>query len=154
MAVSLEQLTAVMQQLLAANLQSQQEQLVGVLKAFDKHTRERDDHKVDGLHERRFRELGMFDGKDEEWKEWALRFRAIVKELDVNIYDALKWAEEQPDDIDVDEIVDKFGEDDAVKYTTAIYNRLIHHLRGPPLMMHQAVADENGLETWRGLSKR
>ena len=153
MAISLEQLSAVIQQVLNANLQAQQEQLVSVLKAFDQHTKERDSSK-DGLSERRFRELGTFDGKDDDWKEWALRFRAIVKEVDVNVYDAMKWAEEQPDEITEDELSDKFGEDDAVKYATSVYNRLIHHLRGPPLMLHQAVMNENGLETWRVLSKR
>ena len=68
--VSLEQLTHVMQQLLAANLQQSQGQLVSVLRAFGPHTKEREEarHTGQGLNERRFRELGAFDGKDEERK--------------------------------------------------------------------------------------
>ena len=154
--VTLEQLTHVMQQLLSANLQQSQDQLVSVLKAFGEHTRVREEAKNSGqgLNERRFRELGTFDGKDEEWKEWALKFRAVVKEADASIYNAMKWAEEQPDEITDNDISDEYGEDDGVRFSTAVYNRLIHHLKGPPLMMHQAVSDENGLETWRVLSKR
>ena len=38
--------------------------------------------------------------------------------------------------------------------STMVYNRIIHHLEGPLLTIHQGVADENGLEVWRLLNKR
>ena len=37
------------------------------------------------------------------------------------------------------------GQDGAIG-TTMLYNRLIHHLKGPPLTIHQIVVGENGLE--------
>ena len=137
--VSLEQMThmhnamqqtmaATMQQMLAANQQLMKEQLVETLKHFSQHTREQDDERKGGLNERRFRELGTFDGKDDEWKEFALKFRANAKEADSKIYLALKWAEEQTDEIFDSMIANEFGEDDGTKYATAMYNRLIHHL--------------------------
>ena len=139
--------------------QQQHDQLVAVLNAFSQHMKDRDiakDTTVGGLNERRFRELGTFDGKDEEWKEWALKFRAIVKELDPNAYEALKWAEVQTDEIDEDDIETACGqkEGDGARYSTVVYNRLIHHLKGPPLKIHQSIVKENGLETWRVLTKR
>ena len=139
--------------------QQQQDQLVAILKAFSQHMKDRDvakDSATGGLNERRFRDLGTFDGKDEEWKEWALKFRAIVKELDPNVYEALKWAEEQTDEIDEEDIKTSCGENDGdgARYSTAVYNRLIHHLKGPPLMIHQSIVRESGLETWRVLAKR
>ena len=146
--------TSMMQQLLAANQQAQNEQLVNTLKHFDQHTREQDGERKGGLNERRFRELGSFDGKDDEWKEFALKFRANAKEADAKIYHALKWAEEQIDEILEDQIANYFGEDDGTKYATAVYNRLIHHLKGPALTIHQSVVHENGLEVWRALTKR
>ena len=139
--------------------QQQQEQLVAIMKAFSQHMKDRDtakDHATGGLNERRFRDLGTFDGKDEDWKEWALKFRAIVKELDPNVYEALKWSEERTDEIDEEDIETSCGENDGdgARYSTAVYNRLIHHLKGPPLMIHQSIGRENGLETWRVLAKR
>ena len=67
---------AMLQQLLAANQQQQSEQFVTTLKHFSQHTMNQEDEKSakGGLNERRFRELGTFDGKDEHWTEWALRF--------------------------------------------------------------------------------
>ena len=35
-----------------------------------------------------------------------------------------------------------------------LYNRLIHLLGGPALMLHQSVVEENGLEAWRLLQQR
>ena len=143
-----------MQQVLAANQKVQNEQFVNTLKHFDTHTREQDNERRGGLNERRFRELGTFDGKDEEWKEFALKFRANVKESNVKIYEAMKWAEAQTDEILEEVIADEFGEDAGAKYATAVYNRLIHHLKGPALTIHQGVVNENGLEAWRALTKR
>ena len=143
-----------MQQVLAANQKLQNEHFVNTLKHFDTHTREQDNERRGGLDERRFRELGTFDGKDEEWKEFALKFRANVKESNVKIYEAMKWAEAQTDEILEDVIADEFGEDAGAKYATAVYNRLIHHLKGPALTIHQGVVNENGLEAWRALTKR
>ena len=143
---------------MTAMQQQQQDQLVAILKAFSQHMKDRDsrDNVTGGLNERRFRDLGTFDGRDEDWKEWALKFRAIVKELDPNVYEALKWAEEQTDEIDEEDIETSCGENegDGARYSTAVYNRLIHHLKGPPLMIHQSIGKENGLETWRVLAKR
>ena len=159
-----EQMQHMMREMLTASLQQnrehmelmqrqQHEQLVALMSAFGQHMKERDGGK-EGLNERRFRELGTFDGNDDEWKEWALKFRATVKEADVKVYEAMKWAEERSDEILEEEIANTFGEDDGTRYATAVYNRLIHHLKGPPLTIHQSIVNENGLETWRVLTKR
>ena len=147
-------MTAAIQQMLNANQQLVKDQLVETLKLFGQHTKEQEDKRSGGLNERRFREIGAFDGKDDEWKEFALKFRATVKETDPKIFGALMWAEAQTDEILEDEIANRFGEDDGVRYATAVYNRLIHHLKWPALTIHQGVVNENGLEAWRVLAKR
>ena len=72
----------------------------------------------------------------------------------MKVYEAMKWAEEQCDEILAEHIANQFGEDDGTRYATTVYNRLIHHLKGPPLTIHQSILNENGLETWRVLMKR
>ena len=76
-------ITGMMEQTLSANTQAQNQQLVNTLQHFDRHVRDQDGERKGGLNERRFRELGSFDGKDDEWKEFALRFRANAKEADI-----------------------------------------------------------------------
>ena len=55
----------------------------------------------DGLHrgdllERQFREISCFQGEENQWKEWSLK-----------IYDILKWAESETDDVTLDDVQDK-----------------------------------------------
>ena len=60
----------------------------------------------------------------------------------------IKWAEVEPDEITGDRIGELHGEDGTIG-TTMLYNRLIHHLKGPPLTTHQTVVGENGPEVWK-----
>lgn len=108
----------------------------------------------DGLHERRFRDLGSFGGNEDEWKEFALKFRSVVKEVEWKVFEAMKWAEQEDTEITEGAVADKWGEDDGTQMSTMLYNRLIHHLKGPALTIHQTVIGENGLEVWRRLSRR
>ena len=42
----------------------------------------------------------------------------------------------------------------AIRMTTMLYNRLIPHLKGAALTIHQGAVGENGLEVWRRLARR
>ena len=130
------------------------QQLVEMLKHFGQHTTEKTEETGGGLNERRFREFGAFDGKEAEWTEFALKFTARVKEADGKIHEAMKWAETHPGEITQKEIDETIGRVEGNRCAIAIYNRLIHHLKGPALTLHQTAADENGLEVWRLLAKR
>ena len=112
------------------------------------------DRRGEGLKERRFRELGNFSGSEEEWKEFGLKFGAVVKETEPELFKAMKWAETEENDITEDSIQGNWDEEQAVRMTTMLYNRLIHHLKGAALTIHQGVVGENGLEVWRRLARR
>ena len=105
------------------------------------------------LRDRLCREVGSFKGEEAEWQDWSLKFRAVVKEANLEIFDCLKWAEAENDPIDEELIEEEKGEQ-AKKFSTTVYNRLVHHLHGPALVIHQMVKDENGFEVWRLLNKR
>jgi hypothetical protein len=105
------------------------------------------------LRERQFRDIHPFDGNEGHWKEWSLKFKAMVKEANPQIYEDLNWAESETDDITETCIKGERGEYN-VAYSTMVYNRLITLLSGSALIIHQTVPDENGLEVWRLLSKR
>ena len=56
---------------------------------------------VKELDERSFRELGKFEGQDDHWKEWSLKFRAKIKELNMTLFNDLTWAEASKDEITI-----------------------------------------------------
>ena len=56
---------------------------------------------VKELDERSFRELGKFDGQEDLWKEWSLKFRAKIKELNMILFNDLMWAEASEDQITI-----------------------------------------------------
>ena len=109
--------------------------------------------KTKGLDERKFKEVGVFGGSEEQCKEFALKFKAVAKETNPLIFEALKWAEGEDNELTETDLDIKFG-DQGTEVAMTVYNRLIHHLSGPALEMHQTVLEENGLEAWRTLSKR
>ena len=76
-----------------------------------------------------------------------------VKEINPKLHLLIKWAETEPDEITGNRIEELHGEDGTIG-TTMLCNRLIHHLKGPPLTIHQTVVGENGLEVWRRLVNR
>ena len=106
------------------------------------------DRRGEGLWERRFRELGNFSGSEEEWEEFGLKFCAVVKETEPELFKAMRWEEAEEKDITEDSIQDNWDKEQAFRMTTMLYNRLIHHLKGAALTIHQ------GLEVWRRLSRR
>ena len=105
------------------------------------------------LNERRFRDVGKFSGDEGTWSEWSLKFRATIKECDVALFQALELAGES--EIEVTKAhVESISMDRPLEKSAMLYNRLIHLLGGPALMLHQSVVEENGLEAWRLLRKR
>ena len=58
---------------------------------------------VKELDERCFRELWKFEGQDDHWKEWSLKFRAKIKELNMTLFNDLTWAEDEITITDVDQ---------------------------------------------------
>ena len=107
-----------------------------------------------GLDDRKYRDMGTFTGQENSWNEFALKFKATTKEANPQIFEAMKWAELQEDEINESSLDLKFDEGKGTEMATSLYNRLIKFLSGPALTVHQSVPDENGLEVWRRLSKR
>ena len=105
------------------------------------------------LRERQFREISSFNGDESKWKEWSLKIKAAAKESNPDIFDGLKWAETEMEEMTTDDITDHLGEQ-ALHHSTMLYNRLITHLEGAALIIHQTVPQECGYEVWRLLSKR
>ena len=101
------------------------------------------------LDERRFRDMEIFGGKEEQYKEWAMKLKAKIKEYSKGMYDAVVPAEEDQDEIEFDVL-----SEEEVGYATVLFNRLTMLTSGPAFVMHQAVPKENGLESWRRLAKR
>ena len=103
--------------------------------------------------ERRFREVGCFDGTESKWKEWSSKFKGMVKEVEPRLFDAMKWAETKHDEID-DAEVEVQIEDSPQEWNASLHNRLMQLTSGPAFTVHQAVIGENGLEVWRRLTRR
>ena len=105
------------------------------------------------LNERRFGDVGKFSGDEGTWSEWSLKFRATIKECDVALFQALELAGES--EIEVTKAhLESISMERPLEKSVMLYNRLIHLLGGPALMLHQSVVEENGLEAWRLLRKR
>ena len=76
---------------------------------------------------------------------WSWKFSAAAKEASMEIYDGLKWAEAESDELTLSGVKEKSG-DEGLKHATMLYNRLIVHLDGGALAIHQTVPEENGYE--------
>ena len=150
-----EQLEAIFRanhELMAQLQQQQQQAMQGLLSAFMNELQKGPKYNV--LDDRRFRDIGCFGGTEDQWREWALKFRAAVKEGDPRVAEAMTWAETEDEEITVDEVKDHLGETTGEMMNTALYNRMVKALSGPALQIHQGVVGENGLEVWRVLSRR
>ena len=101
-----------------------------------------------------FRDIGKFSGEEGAWAEWALKFRATVKECDANLFKALELAGDSEVEVDMEEVAQSNVMERAVEKSAMLYNRFVHLLSGPALTLHQSVLGENGLEVWRQLKKR
>ena len=113
------------------------------------------DRRGEGLQERRFRELGNFSGSEEEWTEFGLKFCAVVKEYRAGIIQGHEVGGGQRRMTSPrTRSRGNWDEEHAIRMTTMLYNRLIRHLKGAALTIHQGVVGENGLEVWRRLSRR
>ena len=137
------------------NMQAQQEATMkGLIEMVMKSQNNDRDNKTKGLDERKFREVGVFGGSEEQWKEFALKFKAVAKETNPAAFSAMKWAEGEDSELTEEDLSLNFEHGEGAQIAVSVYNRLIHHLSGPALEMHQTVLNENGLEAWRTLSKR
>ena len=99
--------------------------------------------------ERRFKNMEVFGGKEEQYREWAMKFKAKVKEYSPEMHNVVMKAEEETEEIDPDLLDEQSG-----KFSTILYNRLTMLTSGPAFVIHQSVKRENGLESWRRLAKR
>ena len=107
-----------------------------------------------GLNERRFRDVGKFSSEKGLWREWSLKLRATIKECDVGLFQALELAGKADVEITREHVEQSTVMDRPLEKSAMLYNRLIHLLGGPALMLHQSVVEENRLEAWRLLRKR
>ena len=76
------------------------------------------DRRGEGLRERRFRELGNFSGSEEEWKEFGLKFCAVLKETEPKLFKAMRWADAEEKDISEDSIQGNWDKEQAIRMTT------------------------------------
>ena len=60
---------------------------------------------------------------DDHWKEWSLKFRAKIKELNMTLFNDLTWAEASEDEITITDVAQKLGAD-GVRRAALIYNRV------------------------------
>ena len=93
--------------------------------------------------------MEVFGGKEDLYKEWAMKVKAKVKEHSKEMHDATIRAEEEQDEIEFDGL-----NEEEVRYATVLFNRLTMLTSGPAFVMHQSVPKENGLESWRRSAKR
>ena len=80
-----------------ASMQQQQTQvLMDMLKEFKANHGGGSGHGGHGggryLDEQRFREVGKFEGDETRWKEFALKFKATIKEVSLDMYELPQWA--------------------------------------------------------------
>ena len=78
---------------------------------------------VKDLDEHSFRELVKFKGQDDHWKEWSLKFRAKIKELNMTLFNDLTWAEASEGEITITDVAQKLGAD-GVRRAAVIYNQI------------------------------
>ena len=52
--------------------------------------------------ERRFRDMEVFRGKEDQYKEWPLKFKDKIKQYSIDMRDLVVKAEESTEEIDVD----------------------------------------------------
>ncbi len=99
------------------------------------------DKKPMSLDERRFREIGSFDGAEEKWREWSSKFKRAAKEVNLNMFEHPKRAEEATEEMDPDEF-----DDDETEISAAVYNRLMMLVTGSAFAIHQSVMNQNKLK--------
>ncbi len=61
------------------------------------------DKKPMTLNDRRFREIGSFDGTEEKCKELSSKFKGAVKEVSLQMFEGLKQAEGSAEELDPDD---------------------------------------------------
>ena len=44
-----------------------------------------------GCEERKYREIGVYAGNEDGWKEFALKFKAVTREASGTIFEAMRW---------------------------------------------------------------
>ena len=64
-----------------------------------------------------------------------MKFTSEVKEANPEIYDGRKWAESEMQEVTLDAVKNRFG-DQGLVHSTMIYNRLITLLSGGALVIH------------------
>ena len=78
-----------------------------------------------------FRDIGKFSGEEGAWAEWALKFRATVKEYDANLFKALELAGDSEVEVDIQAVEQSKVLDKAVEKSAMLYNRFVHLLNAP-----------------------
>ena len=93
-----------------------------------------------------FKDVGTFSGDEGAWAEWALKFRATVKEYDFTLFRVLEMAGDAEGEVVMTEVETSNITEHAVEKSAMIYNRMVHLLSGPALTLHQSVPEERA---WR-----
>lgn len=151
MAITAEQLAAILQQV-QANGQQQMNAMVAQMKATI------DAVKVNksAVDNRGIGKPDKFSGKDEEWFEWSTKLKAWFKVQDYRAGDWFAWIADQVEEIMDANISDKYGTDKAAveEFSVQLYSVLISQTSNAAFAITTSVSNHNGMEAFRQLIRR
>ena len=94
-----------------------------------------------------------FDGRQDNWADWAFRFKCHVEGIYSGAEDVMEWAAAQNDEIRKDNLM-RHNNEDAHDISEVMYYLITRHTNGEALEVAKLVPKNNGAELWRKLSKR
>ena len=97
--------------------------------------------------------ISDFDGKTENFSDWAFRFRCHISGLCDKAEEILEWAAAQPHEISLEE-PKQHSNPAAGEISEVIYYLVTRHAYGEALGVAKIVPRNNGAELWRKISRR
>ena len=97
--------------------------------------------------------ISDFDGKTENFSDWALRFRCHISGLYEKSEDILEWAAAQSNEISTEDLR-QHNNPQAGEISEVIYYLVTRHTYGEALELAKLVPRNNGAELWLKISRR
>ena len=115
------------------------------------------------FYDRPFQTLAKFTGKEDKWAEHYAKFTCTVLEQNPEIQKVMKWAEEQDQELLVDDIITVAGGDVtsasdvdmATRWGAALKIKIHLSLDDTAWSYYNSIPEQcNGFEVWRRLTKK